>query len=532
MERPASRRPSGREQRSGRARRILACGLLLAGIAGTWGCKSVLGLKEKSGCNRCVNATTQLVCDGSSVTERACASGQRCSAATGRCDFPVVSLSASANRACAVKADGSIWCWGVDDPLKQRCEGLRPTLVGGGGFATTVSVGALHACATFRVADGGSGGEVRCWGGNAFGELGLGNAPPPSDLCTPTPVPNLPPAVKQITAGFAHTCALTTSGEIYCWGANNVGQCGALPAVSDPAAAPGTPGSPCAGAAGTVAPPPDAGAPDGGAQGSDRVQAQRVPLPGTVAPDQIVSRKNHTCAHAGNRLFCWGANCGGRGDDYTSIQCAYPDGTPAGGQLALDPTKVCFSHTPREIPPVSAAGWGTFALSFASTYAEPLGQAGNVYAWGANGGSQLGIGKTGAEVSSTTTPTLVRTSGTGVLANVQAMISSEGSDLCVALSAGTRRWMCWGGNNCGELGIAPATTSEFAVSAPAIPDDAVPDLVARGDDYGCAVRASDPTSVVCWGALDSAGERDSGVGTCDSRQPETFTVHPVPVAWP
>lgn len=514
-----------------RTRALLSILLLSLSFVGG-SCKPILGLKEKSGCNRCVNATTQLVCEGSSVSERACAQGQVCSNATGECDFPIVSLSASSERACAVKLDGSIWCWGTPDDLKGNCEGLRPTKVNAGSDrATAVAVGALHACAIFQT-EGGTGGEVRCWGGNIFGELGNGSTSPSSD-CQPKPVPGVPTTVTKITAGFGHTCAIASDGEIYCWGANNVGQCGSLPASGDPSKAPGTPGSPCSGSAGTTASMPDAGAPDAGAPGTDRATARRVALPGTPPPaaEEIISRKNHTCVRSGTQLFCWGANCGGDGSDFTSIHCGYSDGTPAGGQLGLDPTKVCFTPTPHEIQAPTPVGWAKFALGFASTYAVPVGQTANVYAWGANGGSQLGTGQTGAALSSSFTPALVRTES-GVLDGVQGLVSSEGSDMCVALSSGTKRWMCWGTNNCGELGIAPSSVSEFAISAPSIPDDATHDLVARGDDYGCAVRSSDPSTVVCWGALESTGERDSGVGACDSRKPESFSVQPVPVNWP
>lgn len=526
-----SRQRSPKAKTRGRA--LFSTVLVLLGFVGG-SCKPILGLKEKSGCNRCVNSTTQLVCDGSNVSERACPQGQLCSNTTGECDYPVVSLAASSERACAVKSDGSIWCWGTPDDLKGNCEGLRPTKVDtGGARATAVVVGALHACAIFQT-EGGAGGEVRCWGGNIFGELGNGSTAP-ATTCQPTPVPGVPPTVTKITAGFGHTCALANGGEIYCWGANNVGQCGSLPANGDPTVAPGAPGSPCSGAAGTST---DAGVPDGGAQGTNYARAQRVAVTPTATAEEIIAKKNHTCVRSGTRLLCWGANCGGDGSDFTSIHCAYTDsapaalvGTPAGGQLGLDPTQVCFSPTPHEIPPPSPVGWGKFALGFASTYAVPVGQTANVYAWGANGGSQLGTGQAGSAQPSSFTPALVRTSG-GVLDGVKALVSSEGSDLCVALSSGTQRWRCWGTNNCGELGTAPPSVSEFAASAPSIPDDAVPELVARGDDYGCAVRASDPSAVVCWGALDSAGERDSGVGACDSRKPGSFSVQPVPVNWP
>jgi alpha-tubulin suppressor-like RCC1 family protein len=168
----------------------------------------------------------------------------------------VTQLSAGAAFACALLADGSVWCWGADDhqqlghqdldadvPCKWAAPeggtnvGLcnpKPTQVLGLAGVTQIAVGNDFACALLGT------GEVDCWGSNDQGQLGpLGagdfaysNCPLPYFeggtlqgvvQCTPVPkvVTGIPPATA-ITAGGLHACA-STDGGVYCWGSNSTG---------------------------------------------------------------------------------------------------------------------------------------------------------------------------------------------------------------------------------------------------------------------------------------------------------------------
>jgi alpha-tubulin suppressor-like RCC1 family protein len=92
-----------------------------------------------------------------------------------------------------------------------------PVLVVGGSNFAVVSAGAGHTCAVTTT------GAAYCWGENAGGQLGIGAASASHN--TPQPVAG-GHSFRMISAGFNHTCGVTTAGELYCWGSNNQNQLG------------------------------------------------------------------------------------------------------------------------------------------------------------------------------------------------------------------------------------------------------------------------------------------------------------------
>jgi len=70
-------------------------------------------------------------------------------------------------------------------------------------------------------------GVVLCWGNNTSGQCGL----PPSEaafVCTPRTLqlPHAAPFAREVTCGFEHAVAISTSGSLVCWGSNSAGQLG------------------------------------------------------------------------------------------------------------------------------------------------------------------------------------------------------------------------------------------------------------------------------------------------------------------
>jgi alpha-tubulin suppressor-like RCC1 family protein len=146
-----------------------------------------------------------------------------------------ISVSAGENHTCAVLSDGTIACWG-DNSSGQLGDGTRnptlfPVMVSGitgatpATTATDVSAGGSHTCAL--LADG----SVFCWGDNTFGQLGNGSSftdHPPSPGFSDIPIQaNLTGATAiSLAAGADHTCAVITGGTVRCWGDDTFGQIG------------------------------------------------------------------------------------------------------------------------------------------------------------------------------------------------------------------------------------------------------------------------------------------------------------------
>lgn len=83
--------------------------------------------------------------------------------------------------------------------------------------ATAITAGNHHTCALVR-------GGVQCWGDNEFGQVGNGITGGQYDA--PVDVLGLEQGVTALSAGSNHTCAVTESGSVWCWGSNDQGQLG------------------------------------------------------------------------------------------------------------------------------------------------------------------------------------------------------------------------------------------------------------------------------------------------------------------
>jgi len=134
----------------------------------------------------------------------------------------VSALVAGDNHTCALTTGGGVKCWGRNY-FGQLGNGttaysLVPIDVHGltSGVASLIA-GSDHTCALMMA------GGIKCWGANEAGQLGDGSL---VNRLEPVDISGLPKDVISLAAGFAHTCALTSQGQVMCWGDNSHGQLG------------------------------------------------------------------------------------------------------------------------------------------------------------------------------------------------------------------------------------------------------------------------------------------------------------------
>ena len=181
--------------------------------------------------------------------------------------------------ACAV-VGGSVLCFGSNDAgqLGRPPGSTGPddlVTVEGVTGVTDLALGSRHACAVT------ASGEVFCWGSNAALQLG---APGPGGP-TPVRVPALPPDIVRVESGHDNTCAVRADGQLTCWGDNDFGQLG------------GTPGEP-------RGPTP-------------------IDLPSPVV-DVAVGELFICAVDTANDVWCWGRNHRGQLGDGTFISRSAP----------------------------------------------------------------------------------------------------------------------------------------------------------------------------------------------------------------
>ncbi|MEQ1518423.1 MAG: dockerin type I domain-containing protein [Usitatibacteraceae bacterium] len=363
-----------------------------------------------------------------------------CFASASRADTPltgIVKISAGSFHTCALTTSGGVKCWGVNqtgqlgiDPAQSQS--TFPIDVPGltSGIAD-IAAGGSHTCALTTT------GGVKCWGLNQNGQLGDNG--PLTVRFSPTDVSGLATGVASISAGRLTSCAVTSSGGAKCWGANGAGQLG-----------------------------------DG-----TTVQAN---VPADVAGlgsgvGAIATYNGHACAvTVAGGVKCWGQNNSGQ------LGTGFP---PVSSLIPVD--VISAQSAP------ALTGASGIVVSFATSCALTSGGA---LCWGDDGVGQLG--NDSAIFFSNVPVSVLAGASQPALGGVTA-IASGNSHSCAVTGGGVK---CWGFNTSGQLGNG---NNNFSVGTP-VDVIAGPGLaplsgvtaISAGETHTCALMSD--TGVKCWGA--------------------------------
>jgi hypothetical protein len=146
----------------------------------------------------------------------------------------VASISVGNDFACAATQLGEVFCWGKNDvgqlgvATPHIYDGgyhtaLNPVKVAGLSGVVSVASSTAHTCAVR------SDGEVWCWGSNGSGQSGQSGT---NNQLVPAKVNGLPLASSVYTQGVT-SCAITRAAELWCWG-NSPYYLFGIPAVGAP----------------------------------------------------------------------------------------------------------------------------------------------------------------------------------------------------------------------------------------------------------------------------------------------------------
>jgi len=342
---------------------------------------------------------------------------------------------ANADHSCALLRNGVLKCWGRNNRgqlgIGERTFRIRPVVVDGlNEGIIAVATGGLHTCALTTTK------QIKCWGDNRFGQLG--DAPQEEPRLTPgSAVSGLPAGTVAVTAGPYHSCALTEQGGVNCWGINSTGQLG---------------------------------------DGTREPRVGPVAVVGLESGIQtLTAGASHTCAlTVAGGVKCWGNN--------------------NTGQLGVGSTDPLLA-------PADVIGLptGIIAVRAGQYHTCALADDGRVWCWGDNSTGQLGDGSTGRR--------LLPVAVGGLPAGTVGITAGSGHSC--ALSRGGTVW-CWGINRRGQLGdettenrLKPVRVSGISAAIP----------ITAGATHTCAVTRREGAK--CWGS-NATGQHGTGISNTQS----------------
>ncbi len=324
-----------------------------------------------------------------------------------------------------------------------------------------IAAGANHSCALI------ANGEVKCWGNNSFGQLGQGNTEALGDDESIDSIPAIDlngELALQVIAGAFHTCILTESNKVKCFGRNNLGQLGI----------------------GTTA-----------SMGDDEALSEYgyTDVGGIVR--KLYGGTYHNCALlTSGDVRCWGMN-------------TY-------GQLGTGDNVVYGDNEPASSAPLVNLGGKAIQmdLSSISYHACAILSGGVLKCWGRNFEGQLGIGST----DSVLTPDVAAATPKGIIS-----VTTGGTHTCALQS--DYSVVCFGQNSDGQLGNGTGEKigdDETLENAPIVDLGFEAAYVYAGHVTSCAISKAGEAK--CWG---NGLQGKLGQGNTDSIEGDLSNVAPI-----
>ena len=319
---------------------------------------------------------------------------------------PATQIATGFFQTCALLTTGDVTCWGagsfgrlgygntdnVGDSPARAVRDAGPVALGGG--SSRLAVGNAHACAI-------RGNDLLCWGFGDDGALGHADPQNPRIGDDETPVSQDPvslgnQAIRLVSAGVNHTCALRNDDQLYCWGDGREGRLGYGNETS----------------VGFNTTP---------------IQAGAVDVGGTVV--QLAAGGRHTCVlYDDQRIRCWGDNMYG--------QLGYGNTDDVGD-----------NELPANMPFVNV-GAPVAQVATGDDFTCVVLTDGRVKCWGRNQAGQLGYGDAQTRGDN---PNEVPVQLPAVEVGAQVtQIATGDAHTCALTTVGTVR--CWGNGNDGRLG--------------------------------------------------------------------------------
>lgn len=338
-------------------------------------------------------------------------------------------ISSGDEHVCGVKSDGSAWCWGGNYAAQlgsgDTASQYRPRQVLGAGTWTAVDVGNSAGSSATATCGVKTDHTAWCWGDRSEGRLGNGTR---EYIALPAKIPGT--GWSSLTLGTYHGCGVRTDHSGWCWG--------------------GRYGESLLG-------------------GSTQPDPSLVPvrIPGNAQWHSLSTRSTFTCGVQLNGSgWCWGGNDSIGGD----TRGALGNGT-----------------TTDSYDPVTVQGTGAWTtITAGMQHACGLKADGTGWCWGVNRNGMLGADSDAAYLN---VPTEV--SGGYLWQD----ISAGDSATCGVRSGGTL-W-CWGDNTADRLGVESASAR---VPAPVqVGTDTSWTTVVVGSDEICALKQD--ASRWCWSGM-------------------------------